>query len=807
MTLFLSSLVIAAPLTAPERPVFPFRSVAGEDGVHVMYQNPSLMSFDRDAMYGAYFETVGGKLNSLNLATTGAGLGAGVGFRQLDSGLSWWTVSSGVGVRLLPTVSLGSALHWQLPDGGDNNFVSWDLGLGFRPAPYLGLGAAVQNLGNPSPEQSAYTRYSGGVAVRPAGDLVTVGLDWSASAPPKKEWDHHMIASLRLRPTRGLWLRIYGDQSLSDLSSTELGAALEVHVARTGFGLTGRGNLSEPMPATGAYVTSVPKDDQLFSPGKVVAEFVFNGDMPYIPMPGGGQEAYLSMLQRLEHASSDPQVRGIFLHIDGLSLSYAQVEELRAIIVAARAEGKPVVAFLGQDSSTRAYFLATACDRVYLHPAAGLDLVGISAEIQYLKGAMDMVGIDAQYARRAEYKSGPEVYTRTGASDPAREEMNILLDDLYGAIVSAIATGRSQTAEEIRAAIDGGPYTGAEAVDKKLVDGLVYPDDMNNTLAGLFPEGFDRDDSYGLFPDTSGWTPQRAVAVVVVDGTITSGESSTGGLFGGGGTGSETVIQQLEQARRVDSVKAVVLRVDSPGGSAFASDEIWREVEKVKAEGKPVIVSMGGYAASGGYYVSAGADNIFALPSTVTGSIGVYGGKYSGEQLLETLHINTESYLRGRNAGMYSMTRPFDAVEFAALDRMIGETYSQFKDRVGDGRNMKEERVEEVARGRVWSGAQAQKEGLVDQLGGFFDAVDLARYKAGLTDGVPYSLITYNPWLSSGGSIPAYLIKNPKMIPAFLTQQFLPKTKLPPELEQAMAMMRLRNEYIYAMMPYRLEIR
>ncbi|HND34521.1 MAG TPA: hypothetical protein PLA94_31175, partial [Myxococcota bacterium] len=187
MTLFLSSLVIAAPLTAPERPVFPFRSVAGEDGVHVMYQNPSLMSFDRDAMYGAYFETVGGKLNSLNLATTGAGLGAGVGFRQLESGLSWWTVSSGVGVRLLPTVSLGSALHWQLPDGGDNNFVSWDLGLGFRPAPYLGLGASVQNLGNPSPEQSAYTRYSGGVALRPAGDLVTVGVDWAATAPPKKD--------------------------------------------------------------------------------------------------------------------------------------------------------------------------------------------------------------------------------------------------------------------------------------------------------------------------------------------------------------------------------------------------------------------------------------------------------------------------------------------------------------------------------------------------------------------------------------------------------------------------------------------
>jgi protease-4 len=238
------------------------------------------------------------------------------------------------------------------------------------------------------------------------------------------------------------------------------------------------------------------------------------------------------------------------------------------------------------------------------------------------------------------------------------------------------------------------------------------------------------------------------------------------------------------------------LRVDSPGGSAFASDEIWRAVERVKAAGKPVIVSMGGYAASGGYYVAAGADAIFALPSTVTGSIGVYGGKYNVEELLSTLHINTETYLRGRNAGMFSLTRPFDAVEFAALDRMIGETYAQFKDRVATGRGMSAEEVEQVARGRVWTGEAASSNGLVDELGGFFDAVATAQYRAGMSDSVPYSLITYNPWYGTASGIPAFLVNS-----------LFPRVELPPELQLLLARASMQNERIYAMLPYQLEIR
>ena len=794
--LLLLPLSWAGSLSVADRPLFPFRSAAGEDGVHVLYQNPSLLSYDRDAMYGAYFDTINLQTQNLSIATTGNGLGLGVGYRSLEGGLSWWSLSTGFGLKLDRAVSIGLTNHWQLPDGGDNNFVSWDLGLGWRPAPFFGMGGAIQNLGNPSPDLGVFTRYTAGAALRPTGDTLTFGLDWAATAPPSDIWDHHAVATLRVRPTRGLWVRLYADQGLTDLSSTEIGGALEIHVGDIGYGVSSRAGLGKEGGDIGAgvYVATTPENDNLFAPQTTVAEFDFDSPHPYQPLPGQG-ESYLTMLRRLETATRDPQVRGILLKIDALDLSYAQIEEVRALLQVARNERKPVVAFLGQDASTRAYFLASACDNIYLHPAASLDLVGISAEMMYYKGAMDLIGIEAQYAKRAEYKSGPEPYTRTDASEPAREEMNVLLDDIFGTIVTSIADGRGMKVEDVRTTIDSGPFTAKEAVERKLVDGLVYPDELNRTLANLFTGGFNRDDEYQTDPDMSGWMPERAVAVIIVDGAITSGPSSPGGFLSGSGTGSETVIQQLAQARRSESVKAVVLRVDSPGGSAFASDEIWREVARLRESGKPVIVSMGGYAASGGYYVSAGADRILALPSTVTGSIGIYGGKYSGAELLDTLHITTESYLRGRNSGMFSVYRPFDPVEFAALDKMIAAGYAQFKEKVAQGRSLTDEQVEEVARGRVWSGTRASENGLVDQIGGFFDAVDIARREAGIGASTPYSLITYDPWMGSPGYIPAVLI-----------QALAPRAKLPPELAHLIALSVFQDERIFAMMPYYLEI-
>lgn len=807
-------LLLAAPLahaadgdavaSGAERPTLPFRSVAGEDGVHTLYTNPSLMNFDRDAGYAVYYDTTGmDGVNALTFATTAGGVGAGLGYRQLGDAGGWWTVTSGVSLRFAEGLAFGSSVNWQLPDGGDNNFVSWDLGADWRPTPWLGVGGAVLNLGNPAPDLGVFTRYTGGVAIRPVGDYLTVGVDWLGTTPPDADVQHALQASIRTRPVRGIWVRAFSEHSLDDPADVRFGGALELHFADLGIGGHARAGIGDAAPGGGGWIQSVPQDDQLFHAGRAVAKFEFDEGYPYQPLGNilqGPGESYLTLLRRMNDAAADNQVRGVLLELDETPFSLAQVEEIRGLIQKARANGKPVVAWLSGDVSNGAYLLASACDKVYLHPAGNLSLVGMSAEMQYFRGALDLVGVGAQYAKRAEYKSAPEQWTETQSTAPAREQMDALLDDLYEQLVKGVADGRKKTPEEIRELVDKGPFTADEAQKAGLVDGLVYRDQLKKQLEGTFPDGWGSDEDYGKRPDNSGWQPQRAIAVVVVDGAITSGRSSPGGILGGASTGSETVVKMLDKARRADAVKAVVLRVDSPGGSAFASDEIWRAVERVKEAGKPVIVSMGGYAASGGYYVSANADAIYALPSTVTGSIGVYGGKINTEGLFEKLDIHSEIYARGRNAGMFSMSRPMDDVEFAALDRMIADTYRQFKEKVQEGRGLSPEAVEEVARGRVWSGVDAKEKGLVDAYGGFVDAVERARLEAGMAPNAPWSLVTFDPWFD---------VDDPaaQVVRARILATFGPKVETPAEIDHMMALWALRDERVYALMPYRLELK
>lgn len=803
MVSVLALVLAASPALAQsaERPDLPFRSIAGEDGAHVLYSNPSLMNFDRDGMYAAWYQTTSldGGLNSLAVATTGQGLGAGIAYRQFgNDAAGWWSFSSGASLRVAPTLAVGTAVHWQLPEGGDNNFVSWDIGTGWRPVPWLGFGAAVQNLGSPAPDLGVNTRFDGGIAIRPFNDAVTLGLDWVADAPPDSPLAQKAGVNLRVHPARGLWLRGWGEVPLTSDGSIAGGGAIEVRLADLAVGVDARGGTGDGQIGGGGYLASIPRQDQLFLPGKDIAAFDLDHGYDYTTQGGllqSAPESYLTLLRRIRTASTDPQVRGILLRVGETGFSFAQIEEIRGLLQVARTNRKPVVAYLEGEASNGAYLLASAADHVYLHPAGELDLVGVGAELQFYKGALDLVGVQAQYAKRAEFKSAPEQWTNTTSSDPARQEMNALLDDLSSTLVQSIATGRGKTVDEVGKLIDKGPFTGQEALNNGLVDGLVYPDELDDALADTFPRGFEVRDDYMEQPDMSGWQPQRAVAVVTVDGVISSGESSSGGLFGGASTGSQTVVRELNEARRSAAVKAVVLRVDSPGGSSFASDEIWRAVERVKSEGKPVVVSMGGYAASGGYYISSGANAIYALPSTVTGSIGVYGGKISAQGLFERLHIETERYDRGRNASMYSTAAPFDDVQMAALDRMVGDTYRQFKEKVEAGRNLTADQVETVARGRVWSGKEAADKGLVDSFGGFYDAVERARLEAGLRPDAPYALVTYDG--SGGGGEPAAQL---------VRAMFAPKVELPDELEPLLSLTALRGERMFALMPYHLEL-
>jgi protease-4 len=335
-----------------------------------------------------------------------------------------------------------------------------------------------------------------------------------------------------------------------------------------------------------------------------------------------------------------------------------------------------------------------------------------------------------------------EQYTASEPSAPSLEQTGAYLDDFYEALVTAIATGRKKAPEAVTALIDAGPYTAAEALDKGLVDALVYPDEIEDKIEqDDFIEFIDLED----LPEAhSAWESPKKIAVLYVEGAINSGPSGGGGLLSGKSTGSATLVDQLEDAKDDDQVKAVVIRVDSPGGSSFASDEIHRAIARVKEEGKPVVVSMGGYAASGGYYVSANADAIWAEPTTITGSIGVFGGKFALGDAMSRFGVSTTQLWRGRNATIDSSTTPWDDVQRARMQALVDATYAEFKAKVAEGRNLTPEQVEEIARGHVWTGKRAAEIGLVDHLGGLDDAIRDARNRAGLGEGRQVQLVSYD---------------------------------------------------------------
>ncbi|HJN75323.1 MAG TPA: signal peptide peptidase SppA [Myxococcota bacterium] len=797
------ALLCSMALGQQERLDAPAASISAEDGAAAGWVNPANLAFDSDPSMGVWYRQDFQTYDSeFAVSTTGGGTSLGLVFKNDLDGKPWWGFSSGLGVRLPENFRLGATVTWNLPEGANNNFVSWDLGAGYRPFPWLGFGGVARNIGNPSPALGVWARYGLSTTIRPLRDKLELSVDYeyldtSAASVVGDANLNQLAAIVRIRPTSGLVLRGEG-RTNPEFSTWSVGGGLEVYFEGLGGG-------AYAVPLDGdvmAYITTGPEDEHLFGAGRRVPVVNLDGNFPYQPQTGFlvvPEESYVHLLERLRHASEDRHVKGLVLELSSPRLSWAQTEEIRAAVETLQAEGKPVVAYLNGTPSNGAYYLASVCDKIYLHPAGSLDLVGLSLESQYFRGALDLVGVKPQYAKRAEYKSSPEQFTNTEPSEPAKEQMNALLDGFYGALLLGISDGRGIPVDEVEALIDEGPFTGAEALEKGLVDGLVYPDTLEEQLAEHLVRGFELKPDYRVQPETSGWKAHRQIAIVYVDGPIVSGPSQGPGLLSGGNTGADTVIAYLRAAEEDGAVKAVVLRVDSPGGSAFASDEIWRAVEQLQEAGKPVVVSMGGVAASGGYYVAAGSDAIFAEPTTITGSIGVYGGKFSFAELFDKVGIDYEIYTRGRKAAMYSTSREMDEIELAAMDRLIEDTYVQFKTVVSEGRGLSMEEVEEVARGRVWTGAAAKEVGLVDELGGLQDAIVHAKVVAGLDEDDEIELITYRGAPDSFGEVPAEAVRA-------VRTALQPELELPEDVAAWIPYAPLSEERVLLLMPERIEV-
>jgi protease IV len=457
------------------------------------------------------------------------------------------------------------------------------------------------------------------------------------------------------------------------------------------------------------------------------------------------------VLDGLRRAGRDPRVRVLIVKIGGRPVGLATVQELRRAIGEFRDSGKLAVAWaetFGEFSAGNVpYYLATAFDRIWLQPSGDLGLTGIAMQRLFYRGAMDRLGVDFQVAKRYEYKSAAEQLTESHYTGPAREATERLAASVTEQLIDAIAERRGIEAAEVRKLIDRGPFLAAQALKEGLVDELGYRDEVYGQArkrAGkdallLHLVRYQRSRALAERARKIPAARQRCVALIYASGPIRRGRSGRGPI-GGGAMGSDTVAAALRSTAADDAVRAIVLRVNSPGGSYVASDTIWREVVRARNAGKPVVVSMGDVAASGGYFISMAADAIVAEPGTITGSIGVLSGKPVLGEALGRAGVTTDLIAEGSHSDMFTTTRPFSDDEWALVNAWLDHIYADFTGKVAEGRGMSPERVHELARGRVWTGADALDNGLVDELGGLERAAALARRRAGLPASAPLRL-------------------------------------------------------------------
>lgn len=450
------------------------------------------------------------------------------------------------------------------------------------------------------------------------------------------------------------------------------------------------------------------------------------------------------VLSGLKRARQDPRVKALVVKIGGNPLGLAMVQELRQAVIHFRASGKLTVAFgetFGEfGGGTVPYYLASAFERLYLQPSGDVGLTGVALEQRFVKGALGKLGVGYEAGQRHEYKTAVNTFTQDHMTDPHRESMARIVESVTESFVAGIADGRRLDPGKVRELIDRGPFTASEAQESGLVDGLAYRDEVYEEVkraAGedshlLYVSRYARGAAVRKLPQPM----SDGIALVHGHGMIKTGRSGRSPLGGGGAMGSDTISAALRAARRDEHVKAVVFRVDSPGGSYVASDTVWREVVLTRKV-KPVIVSMGDMAASGGYFVAMAADVIMAQPGTLTGSIGVYGGKPVLSEMLSKIGINSEMVSEGANAGMFSTSRGFSPEQWERVNAWLDRIYDDFVNKVAKSRDLSRERTHELARGRVWTGADAQARGLVDELGGLEDALALARKRAGLAEDAP----------------------------------------------------------------------
>ncbi|WP_257458641.1 signal peptide peptidase SppA [Archangium lipolyticum] len=763
--------LVLQPATPPRGVTLPPTSAALVDEATALTVNPAGLRYvgpaqlfylhERDLAHDQLGD--GLYLGSTLLGGLGAGFsmewirGRGLpDYRKTSLGLALGGEKLSLGAAYNGYSSRDDALDW---------LSSFDLGLTVRPARFLSLGLVVKDVS--APEEGPYSlprRYNLAVGLRPFGESLTLSADYLAR---EGDWGNGRLTYTLLgNLVSGVRLGAGLSQGLGADRSLALQVALTLDTSNFGVTYAAGGSERDGLD----HVVAVRLSGQKYPALRLDAGSVAMLDLddrlsargnPALSLLGiTGSDPYIQLLKWMDEAAKDPRLKGVLLKVSGLpDVSWAKAEELRQAVLRLRAANKRVMAVL-YSVDDASYFVGSAADEVYALPGSSLLINGLSASVTYLGGTMEKLGVTWDVARVGDYKTAPEQLTRRDLSPAQRETIEAYLDTQTGYYEAQVAKTRNIHPERLRESWRTGILTAARAKELGLIDGVLLPEELNAKLEALAP-GARYDPTYSPSNEREPrWGGRRRIAVVPVLGSIAGGKSRSSPLGGEAIAGAETVALALERARKDPSVVAIVVRVDSGGGDVLASELMYRAVLEAK-KAKPVIASMGDVAASGGYYAAMGADEIWAAPTTLTGSIGVFFLKPALRGLLgDKLGVNQETLTRAPMADLLSVWRPWTEEEQKAVQAWVDSAYDDFITQVSASRSMEKARVDTLARGRVWSGAAAKERGLVDSLGGFVEAVASARKRAGVPDREELDLVVLGEprgLLSSMGGEPGVL--------------------------------------------------
>lgn len=670
-----------------------------------------------------------------------------------------------------------------------NNRHFWTVGLGSRAGGRFSWATVFSNLnrGKVNGERTeTEQRYS--VAYRPVGQKLTLAVDMFLSTKTRLS-NADYIYHAEFVPIEGLFVNGYID------SDRNFQVGLRANLLKYFVGHKSRFDSKGHGGHTTAFVgtTSLRQASLIPEPGRRLTLRMSGrpAENPPRPLFGPKRTPFVRLITAIYRAADDSSIREMVVSLQRLSIGFGQAQELREALAYFRERNKRVVCHLGSPGNI-SYYIATVADEIHIAPVCQLRLTGLRAELTFYAGTLDKLGVKIDLLRIGDYKTAAERYTHKEASEENREQVNRILDDLYGQFVADIADGRKISADSVRTIVDNGPYTSAEALEYGLVDRLTYRDELTTNYMNPMREiSFKRYLADTLLND--GWPALPVLALVVAEGEIVPGGGGTSVFDIPGGVTAEPLARAFDRIRRNPNEKGVVFRINSPGGAALVSEDIYRHVYKVSQE-KPVVVSMSNVAASGGYYISMSAERIVATPATITGSIGIYGGKADLSSLYEKVALGKELYTRGRYAGMLSTIRPFTEEERAKYYSHLEAFYDHFVGLVANNRSLSVDSIDALGRGRVWTGREALANGLVDELGGLKQSLDFTADRLNLDD---YRIAIYPE------KKPLFLLPGRRFL-AWVAGVFHSGGSIESLLASQSSL--LGDEYLFARMPFDIEI-